>query len=59
MATPTAFRTTHALLALALPPLQVHSVMNGTADKGTVEHTSRLGVEVDGMATMEKQWLSF
>ena len=59
MATPPAFQTTHALLALALPPLQVHSVMEKMANEGTAEHTSRLGVDVDGAATMEKQWLSF
>ena len=59
MAASTAFRTTHALLALALPPLQVHSVMDGTADEGAAEHTSGLGVDADGMATMEKRWLGF
>ena len=59
MVTPTAFQTTHALLALALSPLQVHSVMDGTVNEGASEHTSRLGVDVDGTATMEKQWLSF
>ena len=33
--------------------------MDGTADEGAAEHTSGLGVDAEGTATIEKQWLDF